>query len=472
LGGRIQSTSVSSTTFNEESSKTVDPVLAQAYAPLYNRIGPLTPARARPGNVAVQIPGAEGGRYVFGSGGVLQLQNVRIVERYQDVRPKVAEAADERALRGLAKQMGVDPSKMVFTEALTTNQPVAFADVFPVAKEIELGALKSILLTFDHLLAGDPRNFTRHPLLAPVRDAVRQAIVEKRSPGFEPMNRFVLGLQYDRAGDIRRFREASGFPHTPFEHVMVASGKAGTRTLDVAWLVFDSDPWAFRVCGDWTGGDFTCVVVSGVVSGAQTYGPYWHFGDGLLLPYTNYRSHPSLVGTRESVQQLMQRAVERVSEERRHAQQRAIDYVERHCDEFVRENLARLTRLAGGEGEAPRLVARGLELRLQRMFQERLRDDPEKQRALAAAATARVNALPPAVRAETIAPDDEVAANISWPQWIAAERQILDDVRDCIGLPGDVITRSITAVADVPGERPVGMPTVPTERGDSERVAP
>ena len=60
-------------------------MLAQAYAPLYNRIGPLTPARSRPGNVAVRIPGAEDGRYAFGRGGVIQLQNVRIIERYPDL---------------------------------------------------------------------------------------------------------------------------------------------------------------------------------------------------------------------------------------------------------------------------------------------------------------------------------------------------------------------------------------------------
>lgn len=458
LGGRIESKTVSSTTFNEEASKTVDPVLAQAYAPLFNRIGPLTPGRTRPGSVTVQVPGAEDGKYVFESGGQLKLRNIRVLKRDEKGRPKVVEAADEEALRNLAKQMGVDPAKLVFTEALTTNQHMAFADSIPVAKEIELGALKSVLLTFDHLLSGDERNFTRHPLLAPVREMVRRAVIEKQPPSFDEMNRVVLGLQYDRVADIRRLREASKFPHTPFEHVLVASGKAGTRTLDAAWLLFDSDPLGFRLSNNWTGGEFTCVVVSGVVRDSETYGPYWYGGAGLLLPYTDLRSHPTLVGTRESVQATMQKSVERVAAERHAAHQHAVDYVERNCDDFVRENLALLTRLAGGDGDAPRPIARGLELRLQRMFHERLRDDVAKQKLLAAAATKHVSSLSAEVKAETIAPGDKDANHVSWPAWIAAERAILDEVRESIGLPGDVITRSIVAVADVPGERPVGMP--------------
>jgi len=334
---------------------------------------------------------------------------------------------------------------------------MVFADQVPLAREIEIAALKSIMLTFDHVLRGEPRCFTRSVALAPVREFVRRIVLDRQPPNWEDMNRYVLGLQYDRLPQIRAMRQRASTHRTPFEHVLIASGKTGTRTLDAAWLVADSDPQAFRLSVDWRAYDFTCIVVMDIVEGGTTRGPFWWEGDGMVLPYTNLRSHPSLGGSREAVQQQMEQLVGAVADHRREAVRQAVDYVERHCDEFVRENLGRLTRLSG-EPDVPRRVADGLVFRLNRMFHQRLVNAPDKAALCTDIVKKHLRALPEAVGMETIDPGDKVGANVTWPMWLALERAILDELREPLGLPGDIITRSITAVADVPGERPIGMP--------------
>ncbi len=463
LGGRIKSKAVSSTAFNEASGRTVDPVLAQLYSPLFNRLAPLLPSQSQPGAFVVRVPDSSD-RFAFEPGGILSLKNIRIVERDASGRPKIIAASDKAALVGLAKQLGADLSSLVFTEARATEEAMVYADTIPIAREIELAVMKGLLLTFDHMLQAEPtRRFTRSACLKPVRDVLRRAIMDGVPPSYEDMNRYVLGLQYDRLATIRALRTSAGLQSSRFEHALIASGNVATRTLDAVWLVADTDPYGFRLCSDWREFDFTCVVTVGTLKGTTAQGPFWSNGPGLLLPYTDLRSHPSLSMTQEEAATHMVRAMEMVAKHQQTAFRVAVDLVERAADDYVANNIAEMARLMALEHSDAPSVEAGVVARLRRMFHVRLTNDREKEKIFDATVETRLGELSPTVRQESLTLDEVVGSEPSWSEWLRIERAILDDLAGTLGLPGDTITRSIRPVFEQPGTRPIGMPPRPSQ---------
>ena len=457
LGGRIRSRLTVSSSFNAAAGDTVDPWLARSYCAIINRLAPALPAGGPRPKFAVRPEGVPDGNYVFELGGVLSLQNIRVISRNpQTGRPERVASTDPAALARFARSMGVEPATLRYESAANVTPSVAGASVIPVAMEIELAALKAVLTTFDHLLTDSSRNFVRHDALRSLRETMRAAIMDRQPPAHAFMSRVVLGLQYDRTQGIDRIRAASGIPSSPFEHVMVASGRSATRTLDAVWNVFGCDPWGFRLCEDWRGEDFTCLVVSGVVRGSAVSAPYWHRGTGLLLSHTPYRSHQVLIGSQESTRAKVHDATARVMAERGRGFQSAVNHVEHQCDEFVQRSLSATARSLGADDRGRCSLAAGFAERIRRMFAMRLTDRPDLQQLIHVSVTRQLDAMPADVRVQTIDSARDGDASIDWATWLMATRAVLDELRGPLGLPGDITLRSFEVCDDPLGSRAVG----------------
>ena len=88
-----------------------------------------------------------------------------------------------------------------------TEPSVAFVRGVPsFSAELEVAALKSALLTFDHLLDGCERRFTRQDRLKDVRSFVKQAVM---TSDVDPKGsyQFCVGMQYDRLHRYRQMRK-------------------------------------------------------------------------------------------------------------------------------------------------------------------------------------------------------------------------------------------------------------------------
>jgi hypothetical protein len=195
LGGRIRSRVVTSDSFNERSGAYLDQTLKSPYALILNVLAPVLSAEHQPGWLEIDVPGEQPGLVL--DGGAVTRRNLAVTERDTVTGlPRAAVAMDSRPLRNLAKQLGKSPDLGVSTvrasEGTTffRGAPVIFAD-------IEIAALKSALLTFDHVLRGTESRFTRFPQLANPRELVRQAVIQRQVDG-EKCHQISLGQQYDR----------------------------------------------------------------------------------------------------------------------------------------------------------------------------------------------------------------------------------------------------------------------------------
>lgn len=270
LGGRIKSRFVTSSEFNNLCGTRLDFVLKLAYEPLLNQLAPLLPRNCQPGMMPIDVPGDKPG--LFLEGGRLTRQNILIVEKDGLGRPKAAVASDENALKKLARSMKKNSDEMRLSEVKATEATTYYKKVPIVSREIEIVALKSALLTFDHLLRGSLDQFTRHPALAPVREFIRDAVIGQR-PDSKMLGELSFGLQYEKRGLYDRLRGQIGVPATEFEHVMFASTEARKQTLELVWLVFGFDPFGFQIC-PWSHGSFTYAVVNPVLRDEGYSGPH------------------------------------------------------------------------------------------------------------------------------------------------------------------------------------------------------
>ena len=208
LGGRIRSREVSSSTFNERCGDYLDNTLKAVYAPIMNRLGPLLSSEFKVGQVRVDVPGEAKG-FILEDGGVLTRENVIVIERDEDGHPKSILGPSKQSLRKIISQIAKQKKEIVVSEVPASTATVVYQRVPVIAPEIDLAALKSALMAFDLALRGTAHGFTRSPALQGVREMVRDAVASRQING-ELMNRFSLGLQYDKLDLIKQLRSKAG----------------------------------------------------------------------------------------------------------------------------------------------------------------------------------------------------------------------------------------------------------------------
>lgn len=433
LGGRFRSTIVSSNRFNNASSP-FDDLLWQPYGALFNYLAPLLSREHAQRAIELEI-GRE--RQPLHPGGELGLRGMRVDQRDAQGRPEVVVHEDPQVVNRFAANAGW--GRFIETHEIANVQAEGTRRVPVLAPDMEVAALKCALLTLDHVLAGDANRFTRAGWLSSSRDSIRDIVLNDANR-VEFIDRVSWGIQYEELAPLGLMRHHIPDPVIPFEHLVVASGDPGTGAIDVAWLLAGIDPWAFRLTCLWDGPPFTVITGCGILRDT----PEWRAP--VVLPNVAWQlgarserrsCHPANVA-----RATLERMTADISNARRDGYRRAVDLVERRCDDVVRGGILNLARFDDAE---PRLapgdtsIRTGLERRLRRLFWLRI-VTADGLAALRNAVDAAVDALPDAVRRQRVERADARGDAVDWNAWLRCHRSILDALAGSLGLPGDLRT--------------------------------
>jgi hypothetical protein len=129
----------------------------------------------------------------------------------------------------------------------------------------------------------------------------------------------------------------------------------------------------------------------------------------------------------------------------------AVNYIERHTDDFVAESLARYAR---ANGTADHRVVTGIRLQLAALFDDRLDD------ASLAEFDGIVGGVLAGAPGDVCVPAEQggPANLVDVPAWLARYRGCLDALRDRFGLPGAYYLVNDAEVMPDPGVRVLGRP--------------
>lgn len=443
VGGRVKSFEVSSSAFNELCGERIDPYLCGAYAEVMRVLGPALPAEARSGSTEFRIPNHPG-RWRFNERGQMVLMDPTVIERDPlSDRPLSAIGPDLSSLKPMIRQLGSPAVR--HTEVLPPSNEVVFEERAALHWGIEVAALKAALLTFDHLLRDDPERFTRRPELEPVRRFVREVVEsDSENPGIDLLADISLGVQYDQDllnlyGEIKR---QAGLASFPFQHTLIVSGEPGSRALDVVFWAFETDPHVFRVTRDWSGAGFTLAMTNGILVDTEFSQVATLARSQLLGRPTNRRCRMRV--TRDLTDAERAAAGRELAEHRGQLYRRAVDYVERHCDGSVSEQLSRLARL---NPLGDHRLSSAVFTHLATLFAGKVRDP--------VAADEFVCRLIPMIDpapGDTL-PQGSTAAEApqrGWAFWLSLYRDCLDQLRESFGMPGHIYQHAQRLVVNHP----------------------
>lgn len=445
LGGRVRSSVVSSSDFNEAWGTSLVPALKKPYAMVMNRLGPLLPGIHQSGLLRVDVRGEAPG-LALDDEGVLTRQKLEIVARDEETnRPRSVVGTNVKAIKKILQQAGANSDEIMLSMVPATTATTFYSRVPVIWKELEVAALISILLTFDHLTRGTNRRFTRSDELREVRGFVRKAIEDGRIGDGESLNRISLGMQYENIRLFRELRARVAQNESPFEHTLIASANVATCTLDLVWNAFGFDPFGFRI-RNWKGEAFTLVFVNPILAETHVSDLVEIPSTMLLCKPTNRRAFPDRFTTTDDMQQ----AMSSVSRVRQEAWQDAVYLVEMEAHDFIRANLALAGDLAGGVIPMKDLVQR----RLTRMYGRQALDSSfvgEVKNIV----DLRLHRSKSDFSGESYVADVN-NSKISWDEWLTVYRDCLSTAVERYGKPGDPFQESSSIIRDPVDANPLG----------------
>ena len=429
LGGRIRSTEVTSSAFNELCGGKVDPYFSGVYADAMHVLGPCLTSETRSASERFRIAGQEGWWQIDDRGRLVLAGNS--VQYAPGGKPLSAIGPSLESLKPIIKKLGITPARQA--ELLPQQTEVIFPERAMLHWRIETAALKAVLLTFDHQLRNEPDRFTRSAELSAVRQFIRH-VVESDSDGTptEPLAEYSLGLQYDDDFQqlYEKLRNDAGLPSAPFRHTLIASANPATRTLDAVFWAFETDPHAFRLTQKWQGKPFTYVMTNGVLLGQEASEPVFLPQTCLLGRYNNRRNRMKVRSP--LTQKDRERAAAEIMDRRMGLYQRAVNHVERNNDTSVSEQFSRLARL---NGSSDHRLSSAVFTHLLTLFSTRMGTNAKADEFLAIVSPiidgAGADTLPAGTPVETVPAQ-------GWPHWLATYRQCLDALRGPFGLPGRI----------------------------------
>jgi hypothetical protein len=424
IGGRIKSRRVSANRFNEAAGNCIDVRFAEAYSPIFNRLGSLTPSAHKRPSVPAFIRN-DSGKYQFAENGRFERKGFLVEKDSQTRKVKSVIGSDPRAI---AKHFGM---KNLTIEAVPPpKNSVATIDIPLFDVGFEIAALKAILLTLDEQLYGRPDWFTRDSNLAETRELVRSFILEN-SFSLLAYKKIVMGFQYDKIHELQRLRRFISEPITPFEHVIMVSANPETRSIDAVWWVASTDPYGFRLCSDWRGSPFAYIVANGVLK--DTRAVVEPLAATFSCRLDARRRALQLKGTTKSQMDALAREI---GAYRREALQQATDHNERYCPEFVRDCVIRFAQVNFQESRDG-TIANGLRAYLIMLFEWRLQN-LEKMAQFEDILRRRLPGINDLLMTEKVTSVTGVPATLTWPTWHRIYTMILDDLRETVGLPGEI----------------------------------
>jgi hypothetical protein len=394
--------------------------------------------------MAIEVHGEPSGLYL--ERGEVSRANVQVIKRDDKGRPASAVSQSLEALKRLGRSMGKGPESMEISTVPATEQSTFRRKSPVICHEIEIAALKSGLLTFDQMLAGDLGRFTRSDLLAPVRSFVRSAVMDRKIDS-TTLHLTSMGLQYEKLGLYQRLRKQIAVPKTPFEHFLIVASNLPARCLELVWIIFGFDPFGFRLCTQWTGEQFALAIINPVLRECTASGPHrLATFDELLCSPTKYRSTIDV----DDEECDFEAITCRISEQRGNAYMEAVDLVESNCDSMLK---ARFVESAALSAASERSFRSQVTQRLVRIFGRRA----ESEVFIEAVNTVVAQRFrDPNSASLDVALPESIDADWQWPASLGLYRACLADLKLQFGLPGDWFSDPGQARPDPAADRLAG----------------
>lgn len=434
LGGRVTSKRVTSSSFNERCSSTIDTAVKRAYWPIMSQLAPALCGRIRSEGIGVETPNHVG-NYRINKMGEFEHVGVDVI-RDEQGRPVSIVGSDIEEVRRLGEKLGLTNIRMEDPK----NADVTLAKIPSVNPALEVGILKCILLTFDERLCPAADRFTRSEKLAACRDIVRQFVQDRlETAESTELRRVSLGLQYEAEyrGRYEKIMREADLPVKPFSHQLIVSSDSDRRTLDAVFIAFGEDPHAFRLCREWDGPCWTLAMTNGILAN-ETASPIVRLSKSWTLGKCNNRqSFVRFTPSREKPN--MEKINEEISEHRFAIIARAMIYRQQNCDQNVIEQI-KLSALARWNGD--RNVADAILDRLMSLFDAENMSEERSERF--------VDAIHQEIDA---APHETIGVVMDspfsgWDFWLALYRRCFLRLLESLGRPGRISVQRSVIIED------------------------
>ena len=435
LGGRIKSQIVSSSDFNHVCGINLDPILKAVYEPILNHLAPLLPNASQPGKMPISALGEPDGLYV--ERGEVSSSKPLLLSKDDAGKPLSVMAESVSALSKVARSMGLDPSDMKFEQRAPTEATFFKKRVPTIQPLLEIAALKSALLTFDHCLEGHPNRFTRNAELEPTRLLVREAAVTGKADSIA-LQRLSLGLQYEKMDLFKSLRRQIDLEERQFEHQLFVSGNPACRCLDMVWVILGFDPFGFRLSRNWQGEAFCYAVLNPIVKSEAFSGPHDLIAPIDLLCAPTFRC--SIQSTDNTA--LIEQGVTQIAERRGKAYCDAVEAVEMLDDHCLADRFLEAAML---DSPTSRSVQQQIRKRLVGLYGRTGKTD-EFTKKLDSVLSARFTSIPGSLLDATIS--DDTGASLVWAPVLQLYRECLTDLRTSFGPPGDCFTDPMELAVD------------------------
>lgn len=435
LGGRIRSRTVASDALNSCCGSTIDRDVIATYWMMMMSLAPLLSTEHQPGEHEVRLP-SHPGRYIVDSRGTLSPKGTTITARDPKTkRPMAAAARDPEAILRVLEQSKPPNATIqeVYEPPVTSRAKLPQSQL--ISPQIELAVLKAGLLSFDALLPSTTDRFTRSPALQELRQTMRALIIEGADAG-QFLGAVSMGIQYEKVDPLRKLRNQIDFPRSDFEHILIASANAPTRTLDLVVWLFEMDPYGFRLTAEWPGDGFTYIVVNGVLRGTEA-------SEVMQLPSTHLLCRPTIRRAAPSqplTETDRRAAAQEIIDVRADALRRASHLTLQKSDEFVQKALSEAALPSGDRIVTIPDVVRS---KLAQLYEQRLEDRTARNR-FDGIVDRHFKELSAELKEEVVKQQSDLDG-LSWGVWIPLFRTIVDDLCAEFGLPGD-FEMSIAAV--------------------------
>lgn len=349
------------------------------------------------------------------------------VEKDETGKVKAVYGQDVESVERLSEQIGL-PLKTI-RACEPEREDVTFAAVPSVNPFLEVCMLKSILLTFDHLLTSDPERFTRSHNLQGCRDLVRDYVLDIASEELGRMDLadYSLGLQYEPEyrGRYEQILAKAELESRPFAHQLIVSSNPDTSTLDAVFVAFGEDPHAFRLSKSWHGPPQTFVMTNGILKN-EAASEVVELREAWTLGKPNNRKSFITFSGKENEPD-MEPIANEIAEHRFAIVLKAIEYEQMHSDEAV---IGQIERTATESWNTARSISLAIFDRMLVLFDADNRDDDRRDRLVELIGDDLDKAGADVLSSELGSP------KLGWDHWLKVHRDCFKKLMREFGSPG------------------------------------
>lgn len=332
LGGRITSRRITSSEFNQKCGSTVDLALTDIFKHIFAMLAPATVSGANPGNV-LYTSLDKSIRYYLNSGFTTLDKNIII--NGKDGKPAVAYSSNEKAIRKMSSKASLTISN-IEKVALPVENNTAYRNSQLLGTDIEIAIIKCIILTIEEMTIR--KNLPRITEITELRKAIcllKEYIVDEDHYSqkiLHEISDIYYGIQLKGPERISQILTSHSVSLHPFDHIIIVSGNAATKTIDVLWSIAGIEVHGVRLCSSWEGTDFTYIIQNSILK--NTADPdliHINVSSGVLCQECEFRSiQPASNG--EFINPFIPSAI---SLNRQRSYINAIRYIEMNCDDHV-----------------------------------------------------------------------------------------------------------------------------------------